>query len=222
VFGIQDLPLFVLSGLLLNLTPGPDTLLILTHSMRQGWRAGTAAAFGIGAGTCVHVLAAAAGLSALLTTSATAFAVVRWAGAAYLVYLGIGLLRRRVDLPPVRADDAAIRIEDASIRAPAEPLRAIFVQGFLTNLLNPKVAVFFLAFVPQFIVPQAPDKAATFIVLGLIFNANSMLWCQVLVLAGAFARTRLRLPAFVLRNSVRLIGVAFVVLGVRIAVGGRG
>ena len=95
MLGIHDLPLFIASGLLLNMAPGPDSLLIVARSASQGWRAGSAAALGIGSGTLVHVLAAALGLSALLATSATAFMLVKGAGAAYLVWIGIGMLRAR-------------------------------------------------------------------------------------------------------------------------------
>ena len=93
MFGIHDLPLFIVSGLLLNIMPGPDSLLIMTRSATQGWRAGSAAALGIGAGTMVHILAAALGLSALLSASAAAFTAVKWIGAAYIIYVGIALLR---------------------------------------------------------------------------------------------------------------------------------
>src|SRR5688572_13164628 len=143
MLGIHDLPLFIVSGLLLNMAPGPDSLLIVTRSAAQGWRAGSAAALGIGAGCAVHIAAAALGLSAVLATSATAFAIVKYAGAAYLLYVGLSLLLSR------RRRDAA----SLAAPAPLQPLpwRTIFLQGLATNLLNPKVAIFFLAFVPQFI-----------------------------------------------------------------------
>eukprot|EP01137_Pigoraptor_chileana_P011939 Opistho-2@63600 len=155
MFGIHDLTLFITAGLLLNIAPGPDSILIMARSATQGWRAGSAAALGIGAGTCVHVLAAALGLSALLATSAWAFTVVKWVGAAYLVYAGLSMLLARSK--PDRGADAT----EAAAPAPL-PYGKIFAQGFLTNVLNPKVALFFLAFVPQFIAPDAPDKALAF------------------------------------------------------------
>jgi threonine/homoserine/homoserine lactone efflux protein len=105
MFGIHDLTLFIISGLLLNLMPGPDSLLIMTRSATQGWRAGSAAALGIGAGTMIHIFAAALGLSALLSTSAAAFTAVKWVGAAYIVYVGIGMLRAKLRA----AEDAAGR-----------------------------------------------------------------------------------------------------------------
>jgi threonine/homoserine/homoserine lactone efflux protein len=208
MFGIQDLTLFIVSGLLLNIMPGPDSLLIMARSATQGWRAGSAAALGIGAGTMVHVLAAAIGLSALLATSATAFTVVKWVGAAYIVYVGIALLRSK----PAKAD--------AKTAAPAPaplPYRKIFFQGFLTNVLNPKVAIFFLAFVPQFIAADAPSKALAFIALGCIFNVNGMLWCHALALFTAFASARLQLKPRVTAWLNRVTGGLFLALGLKLA-----
>ncbi|MEC5159268.1 MULTISPECIES: LysE family translocator [unclassified Janthinobacterium] len=204
MFGIHDLTLFIVSGLLLNVMPGPDSLLIMARSATQGWRAGSAAALGIGAGTMVHVLAAAIGLSALLATSAAAFTAVKWIGAAYIVYVGIALLRSK----PARAAAAA--------PAPL-PYRKIFFQGFLTNVLNPKVAIFFLAFVPQFIAADAPNKALAFIVLGCIFNVNGMLWCHALALFTAFASTRLQLKPRVTAWLGRAAGGLFIALGLKLA-----
>src|SRR5678815_830249 len=152
MLGTHDLWLFVLSGLLLNVTPGPDTLYIVARSTTQGFRGGAVAAMGIGAGTLVHILAAALGLSAILAASASAFTLVKFAGAIYLLYVGVSLLRSRAP-----AQDAP-RIERA-------PLQAVFMQGFLTNVLNPKVALFFLALLPQFVDAGAPSKALAFLFL---------------------------------------------------------
>ncbi|HEU4846202.1 MAG TPA: LysE family translocator [Burkholderiaceae bacterium] len=208
MFGIHDLTLFIVSGLLLNILPGPDSLLIMTRSATQGWRAGSAAALGIGSGTLVHVLAAALGLSALLATSATAFSVVKWVGAAYIVYVGIGLLRSRRGTPAGAAPAPAL---------PALPYRKIYLQGMLTNVLNPKVALFFLAFVPQFINADAPSKPLAFIVLGCIFNFNGMLWCHALALFTAFASTRLKLKPLLALWLNRATGGLFLALGLRLA-----
>lgn len=209
MFGIQDLPLFIASGLLLNMVPGPDSLLIVARSGGQGWRAGSAAAFGVGAGTFVHVFAAALGLSALVATSATAFMFVKLVGATYLVFIGLGLLLRR-------AGEAAADISPP-VGARTLPLSTVFRQGFLTNVLNPKVAVFFLAFVPQFIAADAPHKALAFIVLGAVFNFNSMLWAHLLVAAASVASRRLRVTPSVLRWLSRAVGAVFVSFGVRLA-----
>ncbi|WP_397535827.1 LysE family translocator [Roseateles sp.] len=216
MLGIHDLPLFIVSGLLLNIAPGPDSVLIMTRSATQGWRAGSAAALGIGAGTCVHVLAAALGLSALLAASSWAFTLVKWVGAAYLVYVGLQMLLARRSAP------ATASLEEAAPAAPA-PLshRQIFAQGFLTNVLNPKVALFFLAFVPQFIAPDAPHKALAFIVLGAIFNINGMLWCHFLALSTALASRRLRLGGALAQWLNRAIGALFLSFGLKLAMSDR-
>src|SRR5512143_3318126 len=199
--GIHDLGLFVLAGLLLNVTPGADTLYILARGTTQGARAGAGAALGIGAGCIVHTLAAALGLSAILATSATAFAIVKWIGAAYLVYLGATLLASRSRL----AAPAAL---------PPAPLARVFAQGFLTNVLNPKVALFFLAFLPQFIDADAPRKAAAFLFLGAVFNFNGTLW-NLLV---AWLTANSAVAAWLRRSA----GAAFVALGVRLGLAERG
>ncbi|MGL5497222.1 MAG: LysE family translocator [Aeromonas sobria] len=206
MFGIHDLALFVVSGLLLNIMPGPDSLLIMLRSGSQGWRAGSAAALGIGTGTMIHVLAAALGLSALLSASAELFTVIKLAGALYLVYLGISLFRQ----------PAANSAAGAAVTLPALSYGQIYRQGVLTNVLNPKVALFFLAFVPQFIAPDAPDKALAFILLGCIFNLNGMIWCHFLVFSTAYARNKVKLPARIGRWLNRGIGTLFVGLGIKL------
>jgi threonine/homoserine/homoserine lactone efflux protein len=213
MFGIHDLTLFIISGLLLNLMPGPDSLLIMTRSATQGWRAGSAAALGIGAGTMIHIFAAALGLSALLSTSAAAFTAVKWIGAAYIVYVGIGMLRAKLR---TAADDAQAQAVAASA---AQPLayRKIFFQGFLTNVLNPKVALFFLAFVPQFISADSTSKPMAFIVLGCIFNFNGMLWCNGLAVFTAFASARLKVKPLAALWLNRVTGGLFLALGLRLA-----
>jgi len=208
MLGIHDLGLFIASGLLLNILPGPDSLLIMTRSATQGWRAGSAAAFGIGTGTLVHVMAAALGLSALLATSATAFSVVKWVGAAYIVYVGVGLLRSK------KATDQ--EVAPTPTLAPL-PYRKIFFQGFLTNVLNPKVAIFFLAFVPQFISTDAHSKPLAFVVLGCLFDFNGMLWCNALSVFTAFASKRLKLKPRVTLWLNRVTGGLFLALGLRLA-----
>ncbi len=208
MFGIHDLTLFVISGLLLNIMPGPDSLLIMARSATQGWRAGCAAALGIGAGTMVHIGAAALGLSAVLATSATAFTVVKWVGAAYIVWCGIGMLRARLKGGTPEAP--------ASAPAP-QPYRRTFAQGFLTNVLNPKVALFFLAFVPQFIDADAANKPLAFLILGCIFNFNGMLWCNGLAIFTAFASAKLKVKPLVALWLNRVTGSLFIALGARLA-----
>jgi len=205
MFGIHDLTLFIISGLLLNIMPGPDSLLIMTRSATQGWRAGLATVAGIGAGTMVHVFAAAVGLSAILATSATAFTVVKYVGAAYILWMALGLLTSK------KKDVAS------AIAVPHLPYRTIFAQGFLTNVLNPKVAIFFLAFVPQFIDAAAPAKAVAFVILGCIFNVNGMLWCVSLALFTAHASARIKVDPAVALWLKRATGGLFVWLGIKLA-----
>ena len=210
MFGIHDLALFVVSGLLLNIAPGPDSLLIMARSGGQGWRAGAAAALGIGTGTFVHIFAATLGLSAVLATSAAAFTLVKLVGAAYLLYVGLGMLLSR---KPAAAVAAVVT---------QQPYRRIYLQGFFTNVLNPKVALFFLAFVPQFISAHAPSKALAFVVLGCIFNFNGMLWCLSLAAFTAMASRRIRVAAWVTRTLDRSIGALFVSFGIKLALSQRG
>jgi threonine/homoserine/homoserine lactone efflux protein len=210
MFGIHDLTLFVISGLLLNIMPGPDSLLIMARSATQGWRAGCAAALGIGAGTMVHISAAALGLSAVLATSATAFTAVKWIGAAYIVWCGIGMLRARLQTTQTGTPLSAPLGQAATFRR-------IFAQGFLTNVLNPKVALFFLAFVPQFIDADAANKPLAFLILGCIFNVNGMLWCNGLAIFTAFASTKLKVKPLVALWLNRVTGGLFIALGARLA-----
>jgi len=163
----QHLLLFIAAGWLLNLTPGPDVLYIVTNSLRAGARAGIIAGLGITAGCFVHIFAAAVGVSVLLATSATAFTVLKWMGAAYLLWIGIKILFSR--RPQATTDLRAVATSE-----PQRPLKAIFIGGFWTNVLNPKVAIFFLAFVPQFITPDAASPALAFAMLGVLFNLNAI------------------------------------------------
>lgn len=165
--GVENLGLFIAAGWLLNLTPGPDVLYIVTNSLRSGARAGIVAGLGITGGCFVHIFAAAAGVSALLATSAAAFTVLKWVGAAYLVWIGFRLLLSKA--PQVQPDLMAL----ADAGQPRS-LQAICLGGFWTNVLNPKVAIFFLAFVPQFIAPDADNKALAFVLLGVLFNLNAI------------------------------------------------
>ena len=209
--GIHDFGLFILSGLLLNIAPGPDTAYIVGRSMQLGWRGGVAAALGISTGCLAHVFAAAIGLSALLVASATAFTAVIWAGAAYLCYVGLTMLLSRP-----RPSNEALPREGA-----AASLFRVFWQGALTNVLNPKVAMFFLAFLPQFVDAAAPHKPLAFLALGLIFIFNGTLWCLAVALAAARAAGRMRKSGHAIVWINRGLGALFIYLGGRIALAAR-
>jgi threonine/homoserine/homoserine lactone efflux protein len=204
---IHHYALFVLAAIVLILTPGQDTLYVLGRSLSGGLRAGVASALGITAGSVVHTLAAAAGLSLLLRAFPPAFVAVKLCGAAYLIYLGARLLLARN------------AVQDLTMASPPSSAWRAFVQGALSNLLNPKVALFFLAFLPQFIDPQGTSKSLAFLILGATFVSMGGIWC--LLLAGAAARLR----AFLVRNAVlrrridRGVGALFMLLGARLAWG---
>jgi len=207
--GVQNLAVFVGAGLLLNLTPGADVALIAARSAGQGVRAGVAAALGVGAGCGLHALAAALGLSALVAGSPWAFAALRWAGAAYLVWLGWGMLRAR----------AAPRVasEPASPTGAPSSFGRVFLQGFWTNALNPKVVLFFLAFLPQFIAPSMDNKPLAFLLLGLLFNFNGM-WVNFgWALAAAWLAGRVEAVQRGMHWLDRVAGAMFLGFGVKLA-----
>jgi len=201
--GIVNLPLFLVSCVALNAMPGPDTIYLVTRSIAQGRRAGLLSSWGLCTGALVHTLAAALGLSAVLSASAHAFSAVKYAGAVYLIYLGVKTFFDK----------------SGPLSTETEPVAAsgcrIFFQGVLVDLLNPKVALFFLAFLPQFIDHRAPNKFATFLLLGVILVLFSLVWEGILVLGSS------RLSGYFTRNEHsgrrvnRVAGSIFFGLGVR-------
>ena len=205
MFGIHDFGLFLAAGILLNLTPGPDTVYILGRSIAQGREAGIASALGISLGSIFHTCAAALGLSAILATSALAFGTIKLLGGAYLIFLGVKMIldrRRQLGLP-------------SNFRR--RTTFAAFRQGILTNILNPKVALFFLAFLPQFIDPASSAKVPAFILLGLTFVTTGTIWCLILAwFASAFSE-RLRANQSISQWLNRTAGAIFVFLGLRLA-----
>lgn len=205
MFGIHDFGLFLAAAILLNLTPGPDTAYILGRSIAQGREAGIASALGISVGSIFHTSAAALGLSAVLATSAVAFGAIKLLGGAYLIFLGIKMISARsgqLSLP---------------LNFRRHATAAAFRQGVLTNLLNPKVALFFLAFLPQFIHPASGTKVLAFLFLGLTFVTTGTIWCLVLAwFASAFSE-RVRTNETVAQCLNRTTGALFVFLGVRLA-----
>src|ERR1700759_2965993 len=211
MLGIHGVWLFVVSSALLNIAPGPDSAYVIGRSVQLGWRGGGAAALGISPGCLVHVFAGAIGLSALLVASATAFTAVKWVGAAYLCYVGVTMLLSR----PKDEDDAPLR------ETSAVPLSRVFWQGALTDVLNPKVALFFLAFLPQFVEADAPHKALALMVLGLIFIFNGTLWCLGLAVVASQATGRVQRSGGTMAWINRGLGALFVYLGARIALASR-
>lgn len=211
-----QLLMFILAGWLLNLTPGPDVLCIVSHSLRSGARAGIVAGLGVTAGCFIHIFAAALGVGALIAASATAFTVLKWVGAAYLFYVGVKLLLSRAGGSPLGGAVA----REVSTQAPADLWR-VFRNGFFTNALNPKVAVFFLAFVPQFITPGTADTTWVFLALGVLFNLNAIPVNVGWALVAAWAARR----AAVVQRSLlwldRVAGALFIAFGLKLALSSR-
>ena len=206
MLGIHHYWLFIATAVVLVLTPGQDTFFILGRSLAGGRREGIAAALGITAGSIVHTLLAALGLSALLATSPYAFMAVKFAGAAYLIYIGVrALLARASGLPGDTGKSGA----DGGWSA--------FRQGVITNILNPKVALFFLALMPQFISATSTTKVAAFLVLGVSFMSLGLVWCVILAVAAASLRGMfLRRPS--MANVLnKVAGSMFIGLGLRLA-----
>ncbi|WP_274584541.1 LysE family translocator [Neisseria leonii] len=200
--GIENYWGFLAAAVILNLTPGADTVYILMRSIAQGRKAGVWSAAGICAGILVHVLLVSFGLAQVVAHSPLLFSLLQYGGALYLLYLGVKMWRT----PPAEWDGVA--------DMPAG--RRLFVQGLLTNLLNPKIVLFFLALLPQFVVPSAAASAAPFLVLGLTFLATSLLWCLLLAVSGAPAGRLLRRFPLLARWMNRISGMVFIGLGVRL------
>ncbi len=205
MFGIENYLTFLISGIILNLTPGQDTLYILGRSTAQGKNAGIASALGIGAGSIVHTLAAAFGLSIILMKSALAFEIICYAGAAYLIYLGIQMLIRKNN-----SEGKNFELKNLSYAS-------LFRKGMMTNILNPKVALFYLSFLPQFVNPQNEYGALPFIVLGLTFVITGTAWCIVLAAFSSMFTKTLREKPFYKTMLDKVSGGIFILLGIKMA-----
>lgn len=177
LFGTHDFFTFLLAGIAVNIVPGQDTLYILGRSLAQGRTAGIVSVFGIGTGCLVHIVAAAFGLYAVFAFCPVAFTAILWLGGLYLIWLGISIWIGRKNRMP---EPAAVAVR--------EDLWPVFRQGFFTDLLNPKVALFFIAFLPQFIDPAAGYGPISFLFLGCTFLTTGLIWCLGVALgAAAFA-----------------------------------
>ncbi|MCP1372559.1 LysE family translocator [Dyella lutea] len=206
---IQHYGAFLVACIALNLTPGLDTFYILARSGREGHTVGLGAALGINAGCVVHTLAAVLGLSAILMTSAVAFSILKYLGAAYLVWIGLRMLLAR-----------------QTARSPTETrgrgFVAAFRQGMLTNVLNPKVALFYLAFLPQFIVPHATRPQLGLLLLGLSFIATGLTWTLVLAMMGSRIHRLLLQRPRIGTWMDRVCGGVLLGFGLRLALQRRG
>lgn len=203
MLGIEHYTVFLFSGLLLNMTPGSDTLYIFGRCMSQGKTAGMMSVFGIISGAAIHTAFAAFGLSAVLMHSALAFNLIKWIGAAYLVYLGIRSILSKEN--PALESNSMQR----------EGFRKVYLQGLLTNVFNPKVALFYLAFMPQFVSADQSYGALPFLILGLTFITTGTLWCTLLVVISDFMTQRLRKSQFG-KYLNKVTGFIFVGLGIKL------
>ncbi len=210
MFGITHFTLFVAAVFLLNVTPGPDTAYIVGRSVAQGRGAGLISALGISAGCCVHSLACAFGLTALLAASTTAFTVIKFVGAIYLIYLGVRLIFARP-----KATGAAV-----SGGVP-KSLRQLFLQGFWTNVLNPKVVLFFVSFFPQFVTIGSEHKTLAFLALGAVFVLMSTIWNSFVAWIAGSVTQRFSGRPGVRKWLDRGVGSAFVGLGIKLATATR-
>ncbi len=201
---MPDIALFLVAAAVLTIAPGPDIVYVLTRGVSQGRKAGFAAALGFATGCLFHTALAALGVAALIRSSELAFNAVRWAGAAYLVWIGIQALRHR----------ASFSLADGG---GAKALAAIYRQSVIGNALNPKVTLFFLSFLPQFVNPAAGGVEWQMALLGLVFMAQTVVIFGAVALFSGWIGERLRAhPAIGGRLGI-FAGLTFIALGVRVA-----
>lgn len=205
---LSTLLIFSLAAVALIVVPGPNLIYITARSISEGRRSGLASALGVETGTFVHVGAAAAGLSALVASSAAAFSLIKYAGAAYLIYLGIRALRKAGDGPT-----GDVAIEEV-------PLSKAYRQGLLVQLLNPKVAIFFLALMPQFVEPASGSVATQILVLGAVMALIGLFIDSIYALAAGAISSWLRVRPRAARRQNQLTGGVYLTLGVAAALSG--
>jgi threonine/homoserine/homoserine lactone efflux protein len=206
VFEFHNFYLFLGATLLLNISPGPDMVYVVGRSIAEGRRAGMFSSFGVCTGALIHAIAAALGLSVILATSALAFTLVKWAGAAYLIFMGFRALLGKNRI-----------LSFDSHEAKRQSGWAIFRQGVLIDVLNPKVAIFFLAFLPQFVDPASDHRALQLVLLGLILVLISLVWEFILICCAAGISGVLRRNQWLAGWLNKGMGAVFIGLGLRLA-----
>jgi len=204
--GIIHFETFLLAGILLNLTPGNDTVFILTKSIGQGKKAGIISTLGIGTGSVVHTILAAFGLSIIIAKSILLFNIIKYLGATYLLYIGYKMLTNKIPLNTVGIKQAK-----------SVDYLKIYRDGFFTNLLNPKVALFFIAFLPQFIDPSFRNTVMPFLLLGLTFITTGTIWCLILAVFASVIFKKLKDNKRFSTYINRICGLTFIGLGIKVA-----
>jgi len=208
--GIIHFETFLIAGILLNLTPGNDTIFILSKSIAQGKKAGIMSVLGIATGSLIHTTLAALGLSIIIAKSLVVFTIIKYVGAAYLLYIGYKMITSRMKV------DANISTDANKIN-----LLKIYRDAVLTNVLNPKVAMFFIAFLPQFIDPSYHNSIVPFMLLGFTFTTTGTIWCLVLANFSSFLFSKLRKnPTFSCWLN-RVCGAVLIGLGIKMALTSR-
>ncbi|WP_349351641.1 LysE family translocator [Flagellimonas sp. MMG031] len=206
MFGIINFEAFLIAGLIMNLTPGADTMYILGRSIAQGKKAGILSVLGISTGAIFHIIFATLGLSIILAKSATAFVIVKYLGAVYLIFLGLKTIFKKPDGK-----------FELSTESEIVNYRKIYLSGVLTNILNPKVAIFFLAFLPQFIDPNYVQSSLPFLILGITFLLTGTIWCFILALFASKLSDRIRKNYKIKMWLDKITGGIFVALGIKLA-----
>ncbi|OUR69804.1 hypothetical protein A9Q76_08820 [Arcobacter sp. 31_11_sub10_T18] len=205
MFGITDLSLFIITGLLLNITPGADMLYILSNTFQKGFKTGFAATLGISTGCLFHVFLAVVGLSALLQTSILAFTIVKYVGVVYLVYLGITMFLKTKTVK-----------EDTTLLT-NESLKKVFLNGVLINILNPKIALFFITFLPQFIDVNSQNQSIGLLVLGLVFIFFGTLSNIVIAYLSLKISDRFSYTGLFTSILKKIVGTMFITFGIKLA-----
>lgn len=205
--GIENYLGFIIAGIIMNLTPGADTIYIITRSIAQGKKAGIYSVLGIGSGAIIHIILAGFGLSVILAKSILLFNIIKWIGASYLIYLGVRML---LDKSKLFADEKTEFEKTA--------LWKIYRQGFITNVLNPKVAIFFLSLLPQFIKPEYVDSSIPFLILGLTFLTTGTIWCLFLAYSASFMTDTLRKNDRIGEIMKKVSGFVFIGLGLQLLI----
>ena len=208
MLGIIHFGTFLITGILLNLTPGTDTMYVLGKSLSGGKQLGYLSALGIGTGSLVHTLFAGFGLSIVLKESQIAFNIVKYLGAVYLAYLGVKLIMKAKN---EKFDLTAVETQDKYFKT--------YISGVFTNILNPKVALFYLAFLPQFIDSNYEYNFLSFIVLGVIFTMTGTIWCLILAKFSSKFSQKIKTNIKIKKSVDRLTGFIFILIGIKLALG---